>query len=162
MLWLQSSRKASKITSKVPRVYSLIDLEVGGVSESFHEWPERRNGSTWVSGHDFLAWRTCSSWRMVEFIYSLTAAGNSFSSQLDSSYQDNGYCTERASRTAYPPRTKSTLLQPDRRAAVLGQPSSPLWGAASAPVAALVTGPGIVRVIVAAAVAKTEKWKQCI
>jgi hypothetical protein len=36
MLWLQSSRKASKITSKVPRVYSLIDLEVGGQSESFH------------------------------------------------------------------------------------------------------------------------------
>ncbi len=152
MRWLQSSRKASKITSKVPRVYSLIDLEVGGVSESFHVWPERRNRSTIVPGHAFLAWR--SSRRMVvAYIYCttyVTAAGNSFSSQLGSSYQDNRYSTEKA--------YKITFFQPDRRAAVLGLPSSPLWGAASAPGAALVTGPGIVMVIVAAAVAKTGNY----
>ncbi len=105
--WLQSSRKSSKITSKVPgTVYSLIDLEAGGASESFYVWPlpERRNGSTRVAGHAFIA---CHSGWLRTFTMYITAAEISFSSQLCSSYQDNRYSTEGASRTAYPSRTKS-------------------------------------------------------
>ncbi len=41
---------------------------------------ERRHGSTRVPGHSFLAWR--SSWRMVVYIWYMTAAENSISLQL--------------------------------------------------------------------------------
>ncbi len=53
------------------------------------------------------AW--CSSWWMAVYIYCITAAGNSFSSQLSSSWQGNQYGTEKAGGTARPSRTKSHL-----------------------------------------------------
>jgi hypothetical protein len=46
---------------------------------------------------------------MVVDIYFITAAGNSISSQLDSSCQGNRYGTEKAGGTARPSRTKSHL-----------------------------------------------------
>ncbi len=95
--------------------------------------PVRRHGSTRVHGHAFLAWR--SSWRMVVYIYFITAAGNSVRSQLGSSCQGNRISVKKAGGTARPSCTKSHLLghshpvKPARRAAVLGQPSSlqPHW-----------------------------------
>jgi hypothetical protein len=56
-----------------------------------------------------------------------TAVGNSISSQLESSCQDNWYSMEKACSTARPPLTKSHMpvhSPPARRAAVLGQSSS--------------------------------------
>ncbi len=70
-------------------------------------WPRRRHGSTRVQGYTFLAWR--SSWRMVVYIYFMTAVGNSVSSQLGSFCQGNRYCTEKAGGTARPPLRKSHL-----------------------------------------------------
>ncbi len=69
---------------------------------------ESRHGCTRVPGHAPLAWR--SSWRMVEFIYYITAAGNSISAQLGSSCQGNRYGTEKAGGVARPSRTKSHLV----------------------------------------------------
>ncbi len=46
--------------------------------------PERRHGSIRVPGHAFLAWR--SSRGMVGYIYYVTSAGNSISSQPGRSY----------------------------------------------------------------------------
>ncbi len=84
-------------------------------------------GQTRVPGHAFLAWR--STWRMVVYIYYITAARNSISSQLGSSCQGNRYCTEKAGGTARPSRTKSDLSGRSppaiaRRAAVLGHSPS--------------------------------------
>jgi hypothetical protein len=62
-------------------------------------WPESRHGYTRAPGHDVLAWR--SSWRMVVYIYYITAAGNSISSQLGSSCQGNWYSTEKAGGMAH-------------------------------------------------------------
>ncbi len=45
---------------------------------------ERRHGSTRVPGHAFLVWN--SSWRMVVYIYNITAADNSISSQQGNRY----------------------------------------------------------------------------
>ncbi len=85
--------------------------------------PERSHLSTRVPGHAFLAWRIL--WRMVG---TFIAAGYSISSQLGISRQRNPDSTEKAGSTARPSRTKShlpgTLLQPAKRAAVSGQPSS--------------------------------------
>jgi hypothetical protein len=50
-------------------------------------FPEKWHGSTRIQGHAFLA---------VVYIYYLTAAGNSVSSQLGSSCQGNRYGTEKA------------------------------------------------------------------
>jgi len=49
------------------------------------EYPERRHVSTRVPGHAFHEW--CSLWRIVVYIYYITAAGNSINSQLGSSCQ---------------------------------------------------------------------------
>ncbi len=46
---------------------------------------------------------------MVVYIYYITAAGNSISSQLGSSAQGNRYCTAKAGGMARPSRTKSHL-----------------------------------------------------
>ncbi len=48
-------------------------------------------------------------WWLRTFTTYVTAAGNSFSSQLDSSYQDNRYSMEKAGCAACPSRTKSHL-----------------------------------------------------
>jgi hypothetical protein len=48
-------------------------------------------------------------WRMVVYIYFMTAAGNSIRSQLGSSCQGNWYSTEKACGTARPSSTKSHL-----------------------------------------------------
>ncbi len=61
----------------------------------------------------------------------LSAAGNSISSQLDSSCQGNRYGSENVGVTARPSHTKSHL-QPARWDAVLGQLSS-LWPHWTAP-----------------------------
>ncbi len=47
--------------------------------------PNKRHGSTRVPGHAVLAWLI--SWRMVAYIYYLTAAGDSICSQLGSSFR---------------------------------------------------------------------------
>ncbi len=69
-------------------------------------------GQTKVPGHAFLAWR--STWRMVMYIYYITAARNSISSHVGSSCQGNRYCTEKAGGTARPSRTISDLPVPGR------------------------------------------------
>ncbi len=90
--------------------------------------PESRHGSSRVPGHAFLAWR--SSWRMVVYIYYITAAGNSISSQLSSSLQGCRYGKAKAGGTAVHNiqnhTCRVTPIQPAWRVAVLGQPSS-LW-----------------------------------
>ncbi len=50
------------------------------------------------------------SWRMIVYIYYITAAGNSCSTQLGTSCQSNRYGTENEDGTARPSRTKSHLL----------------------------------------------------
>ncbi len=107
---------------------ALIVRPTGPQNRRLH-WAERRHGSTRVPGHAFLVWR--SSWRMVVSIYYITADGNSISSELRSSCQVNRYGTDKAGGTARPSSTKITPAgslsssQPARRAAALGQPSSP-------------------------------------
>jgi hypothetical protein len=63
---------------------------------------------------------------LCTFTLHITAAGKYISSQLDNSCQGNRYCTEKAGSSTRPSHTKShlrvTLLQPARRAAVLGRP----------------------------------------
>jgi hypothetical protein len=89
---------------------------------------ERRHGSTRVPDH---AWR--SLWRMVVYIYYITAAGNFISWQLSSSCQGNRYDSEKAGGTAVHHiqnhTCRVTLLQQAKQAAVLCQPSSlrPHW-----------------------------------
>jgi hypothetical protein len=85
--------------------------------------PERRLGSTRVPGHAFLAWR--SSWRIVVYIYNITAAGK-FHQLVDGQLLSGQlYGTEKAGGTARPSLTKSHLPgQPVGRAAVLGLHSS--------------------------------------
>jgi hypothetical protein len=65
---------------------------------------------------------------MVVYIYYIAAAGHSISSPLDSPCQDNWYGTERqAVRPLHHKQNHTcwaTLLQPARRATVLGQPTS--------------------------------------
>jgi hypothetical protein len=50
-----------------------------------------------------------SSWRKVVYIYYITAAGNSISSQLGSFCQGNQYGMEKAGGMAHPSKTKSHL-----------------------------------------------------
>ncbi len=65
---------------------------------------------------------------MVVYIYFITSAGNSISSQLGSSCKGHRYGTEKAGGTARPSRTKSHLSShsppASQAAAALGQPSS--------------------------------------
>jgi hypothetical protein len=66
---------------------------------------------------------------LLTLLYCITAAGNSISSQLCSSSQGMRYGSEKrqAVRTVHYVQNNTcrvTLLQPSRRAAVLGQPSS--------------------------------------
>jgi hypothetical protein len=63
------------------------------------------------------------------YIYYITGAGNSISSQLGSSCQGNRNSTEKAGGTARPSMPCHYHSSPARRAAVLGQPSSllPHW-----------------------------------
>ncbi len=58
-----------------------------------------------VPGHTFLAWH--SLWRMVVYIYYITAAVNSISSQLGSWRLGDLYGAEKAGGMARPSRTKS-------------------------------------------------------
>jgi hypothetical protein len=82
-------------------------------------WPERRHGSTRVAGHAFLAWH--NSCRMFAYIYYITTAGNSINSQLD-----RAIGTVRKRQAVRPVHhvqnhiCRVTLLQPARRATVLG------------------------------------------
>ncbi len=85
--------------------------------------PERRHGSPGEPGHAFLEWR--SSWRIIVYIYLITAVGNSISSQLGSFCQGNRYGTIRPAHHVQNHTCRDTLQQPARRAAVLGQASSP-------------------------------------
>jgi hypothetical protein len=92
-------------------------------------WSERTHGSTRVPGHAFLAW--CST--MVVYIYFVTAVGNSEARNRAAPVRATGTVRKRqAVRPAHHVQNHTwrvTLLQPDRRAAVLGQPSSlrPHW-----------------------------------
>ncbi len=83
--------------------------------------PERRHGSTRAPGHAFLVAHDI----LDVYIYYITAAGNSISSQLGSSYQDCRYRTEKQGiRPVHRIQNhRVTFLQPARRAALLGQPS---------------------------------------
>ncbi len=94
--------------------------------------PERRHGSTRVQGHAFLAWR--SSWRMVVYIYFITAAENAIvAPSWAAPVRATG--SVQKSKAAGPVHHLQnhtcwvTLTQPARRAAVKGQPSSlqPHW-----------------------------------
>jgi hypothetical protein len=92
-------------------------IKVSWKWSSFHQ---RRHGPTRVRGHAFIA-----------YIYYVTAAGY-ISSQLASSCQGNRYVTVKVGGTARPSQNHTcwvTLLQPARRATVLGQPYSlrPHW-----------------------------------
>ncbi len=83
---------------------------------------ERRHGSkTRVPGHTFLAWH--SIWQMVMYIYYITAAVNSVSSQLGSSRLGDRYSAEKAGGAARPSRTKSH--RPNHSPPVPGGP--PCW-----------------------------------
>ncbi len=85
---------------------------------------ERRHGSPRVPGHAFhalLAWR--NSWRMVVYIYYITAAGNSISSQLGSSCQGSLVWCEKGRRYGLSITCRITLRQPARQTAVLRRPS---------------------------------------
>ncbi len=87
--------------------------------------PERRHGSTRVPGHAFLAWGR--SWRMVVYIYYITAAGISISSAagqlLPGQPVRYGKCSKYGPSTTYKITPAGSLsFQPARRAAVLGQP----------------------------------------
>ncbi len=83
--------------------------------------PERRHGSTRVPGHVFLAWR--GSWRMVVYIYYITGAGNSISSQLGSSCQGNRCGTEKAEGTA----VNYVQILPARSLSSLKPDGPPCW-----------------------------------
>ncbi len=89
----------------------------------FSSRPERRHGSNRVPGHAFFAWR--SSWRMVVYIYCITAAGNSNSLQLGSSWQGNRYGTEKSSGMARRSHTKSHLPRPHAGSLLSSQPGGP-------------------------------------
>ncbi len=112
--------------------FSVCKHIVGKITDIYFWYaPERRYGSTRVPGHGFLALR--SSWRMVVYIYHITAAGNSVSSQLGSScHLVRATGTVRKRQPVRPVHHvqnhtwRVTPLQPARLAAVLGQPSS-LW-----------------------------------
>jgi hypothetical protein len=98
-------------------------------------YPGRRHGSTRVPGHAFRAWR--SSWQKVLYSYYITAAGNSFCSQLGSSCA--GQPVQYGNGRRYGPSiiykiTPAGSLSSSRsgRAAIFGQPSSlRLWLIAS-------------------------------
>ncbi len=79
-----------------------------------------RHGYTRVPDHALLA--RCSSGRIVVYIYYITTAGNSISSQLGSSCQGNEYCTEKTGSSACPSYTKSHLPGHSPPASQLGGP----------------------------------------
>ncbi len=96
-----------KRPAKIPsvKIWIIGSWRSGGCVFLCDHWPERRHGSARVPGHDFIAWR--SSWQMVVYVYYITSARNSISSQLGNSCQGKRYGTEKADCAVRPSRTKS-------------------------------------------------------
>ncbi len=119
----ENSQREGREVAIAMIVLCYLTLEGGGEPESR---PKRKHGSTRVPGHACLAWRAHDGWLL--YIYYKIAAGNSVSSQLGSSCQGTGTVRKRqAVRPVHHVQNHTcrvTLLQPPRRAAVLGQPSS--------------------------------------
>jgi hypothetical protein len=61
----------------------------------------------------------------VVYIYYITLAGNSISTQLGSSFKSNRYGTEKAGSTVRPSRTKSNLLCHSHPASLAGRRVGP-------------------------------------